>query len=718
MLPAFALLAASLTAGVELTVGELPATGCRPHRVTVTCVRQGAAVELELTLSIVPPARAARTTTRRLNLPADGRAEATFDYELYEPGEHKLTFTATAGGAVLARETRSLTPADLDTAPVLFPNHYRQSLTVVGGRAVTSSYGPLATKEGRATVAASGDGWVEWPSGDGRRRCEVHVPPRAAGPAVCEVGADNRLKVGGRTWFPLGIYFSPYTEPLAAELAEAGFDLVQLDGYPGPELKTALDFYRRHGLRAWVPLGNQLNFAVGDPEAKRKALRELAASAGDHPALALWESVDEPAWGGTPSWGLRDGYRFLRELDPRRPIWTNHAPRNAVSALAWYNQATDIAGCDVYPVPMPQKHSDLPVSTLAAVGAETDKSLASVAGEKPVFMVLQGFAWDALPGRKAEQAVYPTFAESRYMAYDAVVSGASGLLWWGVRYAPRPSPFWSDLKAVVSEVAAIRRVLEAPDAAPPATLVEGQGVRFVHRRIGADEAVMVVNRSAEPVKAALRVTGRAWRALFDDPQPSLLDGLLRVDLPAWGVAVLTTSPDWRPVRKSYAAEAAAARPPQPLPRQAGNAIPNPSFEAETDGLPDGWQVRFPFTAALEPGAHEGQRAFRLRSSAAGATPLAVMRPIEVKGDRKVRLSGWMRTDTPGVKGRFYAEWVIGGRFHGRVLPWTEPTAEWRRYELVFDTTPDPKGGLYVVVQVDGPGSVLFDELKLEEVDAP
>jgi hypothetical protein len=416
---------------------------------------------------------------------------------------------------------------------------------------------------------------------------------------------------------------------------------------------------------------------------------------------------------------LREGYRFLRALDPRRPIWTNHAPRNRIRTLAFYNQATDIAGCDIYPVPMPQGQSDLPNKTLSVVGDETAKNIAAVNGEKPVFMVLQGFAWRALDNRTDPGAVYPTVAESRFMAYDAIIAGASGVLYWGCHTTPRPSPFWSDLKAVVSELSALRPVLEAPREPVGPSGGAGSPVSVALRHAGGHATVLLANRSAKEATVTVSAGRGPWHCLFGDPDPLPAGDGFTIKMAPWGARAVTEDPAWHPTRHDYSAEAKLAQPLAALPMEPGNAIPNPGFEADNHGVPAGWDVRLPFTVFRDTAVkHSGQASLRIDSPDAGATPLAVLDGIVVKPDTKYRLSGWMRSDTPGVRGRFYAEWHNAGGWFGGVLPWIAPSEEWRRWSVDVNTAHNPEGRLYVVVQAKDQGRVWFDDLKLEEVAAP
>ncbi|MBI5834949.1 MAG: hypothetical protein HZB16_21820, partial [Armatimonadetes bacterium] len=617
-------------AAVELKL-DPPSTACFSPQTAVVHVTNtaDAPVPVALTLTVSMPFGGVQTRTASITAPAKGAAEARLTYELYEAGKHTFAVTTKAGGAEVKTET-TLDVAGPGDAAVPYPNYYRN-------------------------------------------------PAHTGG--LVSVGPDNRLVRAGKPWFPIGIYTTPTSERGAKELAEAGFDLVTLGVMPPKPLRGLLDLLQGWGLNAWVPVSHLLQFA-DEPERRRAELTELVAGVGDHPALALWESIDEPAWGGQPAWGLREGYGFLRGLDPQRPIWTNHAPRNTVRTLAFYNQATDIAGCDVYPVPMPQGQSDLPNKTLSVVGDETTKNIAAVRDEKPVFMVLQGFAWRCLDNRADPLAVYATQAETRYMAYDAVVSGAKGILYWGTPYTPKPSRFWSDLKAVVSELRALEPYLTAP-AGPKTTLSPADSpVRALAKRIGGQTTVLLANRSGAEATVTVSVEGATggWRCLFGDASPRMAGQGCQLTLPAWGARALTTDPAWNPTRHNYDAEAAGAKPPVALVAEPGNAIPNGGFEVDADGVPAGWDVRLPFTVTRDTEVkRSGQASLRIDSPSAGANPLTVFNGIVVKPDRRYRLTGWMRSDTPGVQGRFYAEWANASGWHSYVLPWVQPKGEWQQF---------------------------------------
>ena len=165
---------------------------------------------------------------------------------------------------------------------------------------------------------------------------------------------------------------------------------------------------------------------------------------------------------------LLRGYRTLHRLDAR-PVWMNFAPRNTLGDIHRYAEAADVVGGDIYPVPVaPQQgHSDLANRQLSCVGDYAER-FHWAAGNRAVWMVLQGFGWRDLnkPAADAPKDTgrRPTRAESRFMLYDAIVHRARGVLYWGCNYAQEPPEFWDELCSVVREAADQSDVWAARDA--------------------------------------------------------------------------------------------------------------------------------------------------------------------------------------------------------------------------------------------------------------
>ncbi len=243
--------------------------------------------------------------------------------------------------------------------------------------------------------------------------------------------------------------------------------------------------------------------------------------------------------------GITAGIQLVRALDPRHVIWLNHAPRNSLAELRLYNRAADMVGCDIYPAPanLQNGHSDLADQRLTAVGAYTRRMRQAAPG-KACAMVLQGFGWRDL---KADNEVKPyevaagigrrpSFSESRFMAYDAIINGANGIFYWGTAFLKpveddgtpvkgRPR-LWRDLLHVVRELHALAPALVAPPLRPPRIKlsptygsIDDEGVLCSLRRVGDDYVLLVVNENADGIGFAIdnlpaKLNGRTLYRLY------------------------------------------------------------------------------------------------------------------------------------------------------------------------------------------------------------
>jgi len=560
----------------------------------------------------------------------------------------------------------------------------------------------------------------------GKRRVRLEkLRSRPVRELAVRVDGDLRLIVHGKPFFPLAIYETPLTDTALDELEKAGFNTVRLDVAPPSVLRPILGRLHARGMMAWIALGHLIE--IKDPGgAKAKRLRELVAALRDEPALLVWESRDEPAWGKRDPDALLTGYRIVRRLDPDHPVWMNHAPRNRIATLARFNLAADIAGCDIYPVPEPQTQSDLPNKTLSVVGDEADKNRAAVLYRKPIFMVLQGFAWGRL---RHKEGVYPTFAQQRFMAWDAVLHGASGIFYWGTPYTPKPSRPWADIKTLVHELHAMAPMLLAPAATTGGRVMptpEPAGIEVMLRHTGGRWLLAAVNPRKDAARltvSGLPLSFTRLQVLYEDRRLSVRDGKVELALPGFGVLLAVADPGFRVERPDFSAELAQPRQETSVEdmREPGNLIINPSFEYRNsrDGLPLSWQCRYPFSVFSDTSdPHSGQSCVRFESADPAFRPLLVQTGIAVEPGRRYSLSIWYRTDGGPIEVRVYAEWVVDGRYYPKVSPWTRGTTAWQRLAFQFTAKPPlPAGNLvYVVVQAQGRGTAWFDRVRLAPVE--
>jgi hypothetical protein len=444
-----------------------------------------------------------------------------------------------------------------------------------------------------------------------------------------EIDPDGMAVVDGQRIFILGLYENPKDDDVLAQVAEAGFSLVQSRAHT-----EDLDRLHEHGLWAWINTGYAIDLSE-DTEQRSARLEEMADSYGRHPALLVWEVPDEALWNcwhipngwrsaeeprrlrefiaaiddkdraaalnarldeanrlrgiaryaeseaiAEALWeelgetsprsdqklsdaearaqrmaaGMLEGYRKLRALDPDHPIWMNHAPRNQIEQLALFNQAADIVGCDIYPVPesLRVKHSDLTDRTLSSVGAYTTRMQEAAPG-KPVWMVLQGFGWGDILPREAEEVRKtlrePTLHETRFMAYNAIVRGARGLLYWGTHAIPEDAPIRDHLLALARELTAWQPVLSAPDAdldlnvriAPTYGSVDRE-VQVLAKDVDGRIVLIVVNEWTDPLAYSIEgldaAEGVVYRERETDVLATVQDGALSLHIAPHAIHLL------------------------------------------------------------------------------------------------------------------------------------------------------------------------------------
>lgn len=297
--------------------------------------------------------------------------------------------------------------------------------------------------------------------------------------AVSMAGAqdDGTILVNGKARFPIGYYNIPQDEAQFQEMVAAGANIVRCN--------SGADLDRAHaaGIVGWMPLPLQAGAT--------DALRERVESVKDHPALAVWEGPDEVVWCFTALSGLyrqRDihkirhawwhqtpealafaeseaatiipnlhaGAKLVRELDDKnRPLWMNEALKSDPKYVRQYMDSFDIIGADTYPV----RHDRRPIHAMG-VGTEHWKRVGR--GEKAIWMVLQAFSWSDAGGYHGETPpAYPSFHESRFMAWDVIVRGGKGIYYFGADVLGS-EPCRQALHAVTAELDKLQPFLTAP----------------------------------------------------------------------------------------------------------------------------------------------------------------------------------------------------------------------------------------------------------------
>jgi len=273
-------------------------------------------------------------------------------------------------------------------------------------------------------------------------------------PSPVTIDPTGVLVVEGQKLFPLGLSNPPPVGKQAPngkeglqEVKSAGVNFIRtgrgtwtaagIDDEISDELKlqnAAAD----HGLNTWLYLGDVPDLPGPQGSSNEALLTKIVNAFKGHAALGAYKAMDEPRnpFRGE-KWirpaGLVLAYQKLKALDPDHPVVIIQAPRSPVAALTPYRPAFDITGADIFPLAYPPgEHSDLPNHDLSVVGDITRK-MVQAAGGKPVWTTLQ-IAWTGtLPSDTHPNVVprFPSLHDERFMAYQAIVSGARGLMFFG-----------------------------------------------------------------------------------------------------------------------------------------------------------------------------------------------------------------------------------------------------------------------------------------------
>ena len=351
-----------------------------------------------------------------------------------------------------------------------------------------------------------------------------------------EVAFDeqHRMFLDGKPFFPIMTWRNrgplPFEESYP-RFVDLGFNIIECP-------IANLDIADAAGLYALPELPGKV-FRIRTPEQLREYLAEFKKKYGklaEHPAVVGYFSVDEPTWRGDPLEPYAAGYRFIRDhFDHWRPVYINEAPRGSAASLRPVANACDIYGVDIYPVPSPNPHSELDDKTVTSVGKYTDICRDVTRDRKPVWMCLQGFAWGTLTGTKE---IYPTYDESRFMAFDAIAHGATGLVYWGLYMGRGENPeFLAGLKKVIGEVTSVGAYLVG-DTVENAVTCGDPAIRVMQKRCAAGDLWIVLNESKEQKTVTLR--GELPQRSVETSGlklPEAENGELVLTLPAYGVRV-------------------------------------------------------------------------------------------------------------------------------------------------------------------------------------
>jgi hypothetical protein len=369
------------------------------------------------------------------------------------------------------------------------------------------------------------------------------------------VDPTGALVVGGQKVFPLGVSLPP---PVAGktpdgkdawkELKDGGVSFVrtgranwdagQIDTQIAAEQKLE-DAAAAHGLLAWLWLGNLPNLPTTAGSPRELLLTQVVNAFKAHPGLGAYKGIDEPQHSNIPAAGLIRAHTKLRALDPDHPVVIIQAPRGTVADLTPYRPAFEITGADIYPVAYPPGEQSGRTNTDISVVGDVTQTMVAAAGAKAVWMTLQ-IAWSGTAtsqSRPDSVPRFPSLFDERFMAYQAIVNGARGLVFFGGHFLQITRPrdakagwnwtFWNlVLKPLLLELTttAVGPALVAPNAGAQVT-ASTQDVELVARQDDRFFYVIAVRRGGPTTRvtfSGLPGTISEGQVLFEytqDPLP-------------------------------------------------------------------------------------------------------------------------------------------------------------------------------------------------------
>lgn len=135
------------------------------------------------------------------------------------------------------------------------------------------------------------------------------------------------------------------------------------------------------------------------------------------------------------------------------------------------------------------------------------------------------------------------------MAYDAIVRGARGILYWGSHAVEKDSPFYGELLALVSELRDLQSVLAAPDADLNVTTAYEPTLGSVDRDIivlakdhGNKPWLFVVNEWSDSLAGTLSglesLNGTSYRERDSGEVVEVTDGKITLHIPGHSAHIL------------------------------------------------------------------------------------------------------------------------------------------------------------------------------------
>jgi hypothetical protein len=310
---------------------------------------------------------------------------------------------------------------------------------------------------------------------------------------------------------------SPTGADALAEVVAAGITFLRVGPRRGHWTDDALvdaegwnDAAAARGVHTWIALGELAHAQPDTPEDAQ--LQQVVSTLKDSPGFGIWKGQEEPFTRGFSGPALQHAFDATGAVDPDHLFVIIEAPRGSAADLAQYSAVCSGHGVDIYPVVFGDADPDL-----SRVGKWT-RRIGSITPGRAVFTTLQICFSGSDDPAGSGAFVLPTHRQARFMAYDAIINGARGLIFFGGDNPTCQSPadaalgwnwtFWNDvLKRLVAELGRHGRLYPAllvPDTGPRVR-TDDPGTEIASRRVG--ETIWVIAARRGRGTRQVRISG-------------------------------------------------------------------------------------------------------------------------------------------------------------------------------------------------------------------
>src|SRR4051794_25446990 len=303
--------------------------------------------------------------------------------------------------------------------------------------------------------------------------------------AKVDFDSQGFLRVRGKPFFPIGCWVYNMDQSILADLHEHHFNTVVNFGFKPQDIKL----FEAHGLMAIPP--------ATDEFLKLK----------DSPAVLAWYLEDEPEEHNVAPQDLKKRYETMKAKDKDHPIGVTH---DTLHGPAVYKDCSDFTMSDVYPVTADRQWP------MNAVGMYTERPREVHGKNWTNLTFVQTFGGPDSDGGKWAQ---PLPHEVRFMAFDALVHRASGILYFS--YWPRGPLTWESITRLNADIVRLVPWLIGEGAEQPASS-SNPAVEIRARKVGDSWMIIALNTAKSAQQTTLNVdgVGNATMRRLSDGEPT------------------------------------------------------------------------------------------------------------------------------------------------------------------------------------------------------